>query len=58
MKFDSDFFIVFLFSVALYARAWVEINYTATTTNTTNVALYARAWVEIFIMYVPSSAIS
>ncbi len=34
-------------SVALYARAWVEIIHVRRSGRQKNVALYARAWVEM-----------
>ena len=33
--------------VALYARAWIEIEGQCQANSKENVALYARAWVEI-----------
>ena len=33
--------------VALYARAWIEIELITLSSNIDAVALYARAWIEI-----------
>ena len=41
--------------VALFARAWIEINDYRYEFFTTDVALFARAWIEIKYTYRPSS---
>ena len=45
-------------SVALYARAWVEISAIALTSSASLVALYARAWVEISSIFVRSETMA
>ena len=40
-------FVTALVSVALYARAWVEMGLQLSQNRLPSVALYARAWVEI-----------
>ena len=36
-----------IISVALFARAWIEISLLSKTIKQTSVALFARAWIEI-----------
>ena len=40
-------------AVALYARAWIEIENLKKMTTGSNVALYARAWIEMLSHPVP-----
>ena len=36
--------------VALFTRAWIEINQTISQIGKTKVALFTRAWIEIFLL--------
>ena len=36
-----------MLSVALFARAWIEMAYQTRTLQSVSVALFARAWIEI-----------
>ena len=35
------------YNVALFTRAWIEIEYTASTLGIATVALFTRAWIEM-----------
>ena len=37
--------------VALFTRAWIEIDYVSVVPNTLYVALFTRAWIEMTVSY-------
>ena len=47
MKLLSKSFVLIVGSVALFTRAWIEIQIQCTDEYTSAVALFTRAWIEI-----------
>ena len=47
MKFKKSNYIIYKIPVALFTRAWIEIDYKTRNSDYPTVALFTRAWIEM-----------